>query len=239
MRSSSRLNQIQRPLLIALPCVLAAAWSCWPMLTANHSLALPPQVEELTVGSTQRLVVATSTYLLQTLGFPAVSEETVIIVGDARVVMSDDFFGVRMLLGFMAIAGASSVLIRRPVWERALIAASGLPIALVANVVRVTSTAIVMEGLGETVLSRLLIATSGWLMFPTAVVVLCGELWILSRLLIPPPDRGVVPVGSRRGLSRPIERRCSISERQESLSRAQQSHRFDDQNALHAPTACG
>ena len=194
--------------LSLLPCVGglcllfggALAWRrAWPGVAfLVFMLPLPYRLEVALAGPLQSLATSASTYLLQTCGYPAVSEGNVIIVRDVRVGVAEACSGLRMLVAFFAVSTAMAFAVRRPVWERGLIISSAVPIALACNVARVTGTAMAYQSLGSEVAHKLFHDLAGWLMMPLAVAMLLGELWILSRLLVAPPDRDVVPVGSRR-----------------------------------------
>ena len=117
---------------------------------------------------------------------------------------ADEAFQERMrqllLVAFFAVTTATACVIRRPVWERGLVVVSAVPIALACNVARVIGTAMVYQSVRSEVAQQVFHDVVGWRMLPLAVAVVLGELWVLSRLLIAPPERDVVPVGSRRAI---------------------------------------
>lgn len=195
--------------LSILPCVGGLclmtggtlAWRrAWPgVVFLVFMLPLPYRLEVAAAGPLQSVATSASTYLLQTCGYPAVAEGNVIIVRDVRVGVAEACSGLRMMVAFFAVSTAVAFVVRRPVWERGLVIASAVPIAIACNVLRVTGTAMAYQSLGSEVAHKLFHDLAGWLMMPLAVAMLLGELWLLSRLLITPPDRDVVPVGARRG----------------------------------------
>ena len=196
--------------LSLLPCVGglcllfggALAWRrAWPGVAfLVFMLPLPYRLEVALAGPLQSFATSASTYLLQTCGDPAVAEGNVIIVRDVRVGVAEAFSGLRMLVAFFAVTTATACVIRRPVWERGLVVVSAVPIALACNVARVIGTAMVYQSVRSEVAQQVFHDVVGWLMLPLAVAMVLGELWVLSRLLIAPPERDVVPVGSRRAI---------------------------------------
>jgi exosortase/archaeosortase family protein len=98
-----------------------------------------------------------------------------------------------MLVIFFAVTGFV-LLVRRPLWEKLFIAASA-PIALIVNVIRITSTGILYQvGSSETA-HAVFHDLAGWLMMPMALGLLAVELWLLKNLLLDPePEGGPAPV---------------------------------------------
>ena len=58
------------------------------------------------------------------------------------------------------------MLIRKPLWEKLLIAGSAIPIALASNVLRITSPACFFDAFGNHFGGEFFHDLSGWLMMP-------------------------------------------------------------------------
>ena len=171
----------------------------WPGLAfLIFLLPLPYRLEVALAEPLRSVATSASTYLLQTLGFPAVAEGNVIVVGDVRLGVAEACSGLRMLVAFFATSAAVAGFVQRPAWERSLIVLSAVPIAVICNVARVTVTAALYETIGAEWAHRVFHDLAGWLMMPLALGLLGIERWMLSRLLIAPPERDVVPVGNGR-----------------------------------------
>lgn len=200
MRLATNINAITDVTATPLPLRVKLVWArFWPVVAfLMVLLPMPTRFEVALAGPLQAVGTSGSTYLLQTLGYPAVAEGYVIVVQDTRFAVAETFSGLRMLVPFVAISSAVTLCVSRPVWERCLIVASGLPVAIICNVARVTGMVLFAQSVRSEVAHKWFHNVSGWLMLPLAVGLLFGELWILSRLLIAPPERDVVPVGSRR-----------------------------------------
>jgi exosortase len=134
------------PILAGL-CLLTGgrallAWS-WPALAfLVFMLPLPYQVEGLLAQPLRRLATVASTYLLELLGFRALSQGNVILIGDAPpLAVAGACSGLGMLLTFFALATAVALVIRRGPLDRVVIVVSAVPIALAANILRITVTA--------------------------------------------------------------------------------------------------
>jgi len=73
---------------------------------------------------------------------------------------------------------------RRSLLEKAIIVLSAAPIALIANVVRITATALLHEMARHELATSIYHDLAAWFMMPLAVVLLWMELAILKRVFV-------------------------------------------------------
>jgi exosortase len=147
----------------------------------------------------QRIATLASTYALQTMGLPAVAEGNVILIDEARIGVVEACNGLGMLFMFFAFATAATFVIRRPAADKAVILLSAIPIALAANVARITLTGLLHVTAGGEVADVVYHDLAGWLMMPLALATLWAESGLLSRLLIEPAPAGALPMGAIYG----------------------------------------
>ena len=88
---------------------------------------------------------------------------------------------------------AAAILVRRPIWERCLIALSAVPIGLIVNVMRITATAVVHEKVGPDLADKVFHDVAGWAMPLVAISLLAVEMRFLSKLLVPAERRAAMP----------------------------------------------
>src|SRR5262249_35863931 len=89
-----------------------------------------------------------STYLLQTLGFAAIAEGNIIRMEQTSAEVAQACSGLGMLMTFFALAAAVSMMTRRSVVQKGVVVLIAIPIAMVANVLRVAGAAILAETVG-------------------------------------------------------------------------------------------
>jgi exosortase len=181
-----------------------AAWRwAWPAVAfLLFMIPLPYTLAVTMTGPLQRIATVASTFTMQTLGMPALSEGNVILVNDAQINIVEACSGLRMLVIFFALSTAVALVIQRPLWEKLVMVASALPIALVANVIRITATGILHETLGSEAARSFSHDLAGWLMMPIALALLGIEFKLLQHLLIEvPQDSG--PIRLDLGVQRP------------------------------------
>jgi exosortase len=180
-------------------CVLLGGWPAlrwtWPAIAfLVFMLPLPFVVEGAMAQPLQRLATFASTYALQTIGFPAVAEGNVVIINDSRIGVVEACNGLGMLVIFFALSTALAFVIKRPLWEKVLVVASAVPVALLANVVRITTTAVLSETVSQEFGQAVFHDWGGWLMMPLALSLLWLELWLLDWLLHTPAS-AAAPLG--------------------------------------------
>jgi exosortase len=166
-----------------------AAWRwAWPaVLFLGFMIPLPYFAAVAMSGPLQRLATVTSTYVMQTFGLPALAEGNVIMLNEHRIGIVEACSGLRMLVVFFALSTAVVLGSKRHWIDRCLILASAIPIALISNIIRVTTTGL-MYNLGYSELaSHFFHDVAGYLMMPIGLGLLWVELAVLSRLFVDMP----------------------------------------------------
>jgi exosortase len=193
---------------------LAAGWSGvrWAAPAIGFlvfMIPLPYRYEVAMQQPLRRVSTVASAYLLQTMGLPAMAEGNVILLRDVELGIVDACSGLKMLMVFFALATAVAFLIHRPVGDKILVVLSAAPIAILANVARITITGVMHETAGAKWADLVFHDLAGWLMMPMALALLWGELALSSLLVIetavappPPPLLPVAPVPTS-GRARP------------------------------------
>jgi exosortase len=179
-------------LLVGGRPVLEWAWPAIAFLA--FMIPLPWRVENALGPPLQFIATAVSTYLLQFLGFMAFAEGYVIHLNDARIGVVEACSGLSMLITFVALSTGTALVVKRPLLDRVVLVASSIPVALLANVARITLTGVLHECVGGQVASRFYHDLAGWLMIPFAVALYWCEIWVLSRLLIETKDEASFPL---------------------------------------------
>jgi len=172
--------------------LLAGSWAGlrWALPAVGFLIfmvPLPHTVSLAMSGPMQLLATVSSTFVLQVLGRPALAEGNVILLNDIELGIVEACSGLRMLVVFFALSTAVALLVRKPVWEKLLIAGSAVPIALVSNILRIVITGLCYEGFGDHFGGQLFHDIAGWLMMPLGLAFLGIEMWILRTLLIERP----------------------------------------------------
>jgi len=175
-------------LLVCLAGVAATAggrraliWAGPSILFLAFMMPLPYRFQTMLGGTLQRIATATSAYVLQTLGVPAVTEGNVILLTNTRLGVVEACNGLSMLYTFFALATAVAILSQRSLPEKVAVFFSAIPISILANVVRITVTGLLCEASQDQLAQTVFHDLAGWLMMPLALGMLMVELFVLGR----------------------------------------------------------
>jgi exosortase len=147
-------------------------------------IPLPYSLESALRAPLQRVGTLASTYLMQTIGLPAISTGNIVVVNEFKIGVVEACSGLRMLMVFFALSTAVAFLIQRPNWERIVVIFSSIPIALISNIARITVTGILYVTVSSEWADYVFHDLAGWLMMPFALFLLWIELKFLSLLWI-------------------------------------------------------
>ena len=111
-----------------------------------------------------------STFTLQTLGFMAFSEGNVIQLNEARIGVVEACSGLSMLITFIALSTGMAMVVKRPLIDKIVLVLSSIPVALVANIARITLDRHPARDGGGKVADHFYHDLAGWVMIPLALV---------------------------------------------------------------------
>jgi exosortase len=108
---------------------------------------LPVALYSMIANPLQLLVSQVATSMLNLIGIPSLCEGNMItLAGGNQLFVAEACSGMRQLTGFLALTTAWAYHTDRPIASRALLVGSSIPIAMTANVVRVTLTGVITYG---------------------------------------------------------------------------------------------
>jgi exosortase len=156
-------------------------------------LPLPDLIQYYVGLHLQRYATASAVFCLEAIGYEIIREGNVITIGDATVAVAEACNGLRMITAFLVISGLVVLLVKRAWWEKLIILASSLPIALMCNTVRLTVTAIFFTVLEGEHWEQVFHDFGGYAMMPLALAAIVAELWLLAKLTrLPIEDQAVI-----------------------------------------------
>jgi exosortase len=171
----------------------ALRWGLPAIAFLIFMLPLPFVMETALAHPLQRLATISCTYLLQTLGYPALGEGNIIYIDDVKLGVVGACSGLGMLMTFFALSTAVAMVVQRPFADKLLIVVSAIPIAVIANVVRITATGLIHCEWGREA-GNILHDWAGWLMMPLALGLLWVELRFLDSLLLETSAPAPLPI---------------------------------------------
>jgi exosortase len=140
----------------------------------------------------QRGATSSAVFCLETLGYNVVQEGNVIHIGNASVAVAEACNGLRMVTAFFVISGLVVLLVKRTWWEKLIVFASSLPVALLCNTTRLAITAIAFTVVSGEYWEKVFHDFGGYAMMPLALATVVAELWILAKLTMPPTQKEAI-----------------------------------------------
>lgn len=187
-----------------VPCVAGLVWLlggwaawCWAwpaILYLVFMVPLPYRLSTALSAPLQSLATTVSTFIMQAIGLPALSEGNVINLNEARLNVIEACSGLRMLVVFVALSTAMALLARRPLLDKLILLVSAIPIAVISNILRITATGILHETTSSETANVFFHDLGGWLMMPLGLLFLAVEVKLLSHLFVDPPPQPQQPV---------------------------------------------
>ena len=146
---------------------------------------LPVALYSMIANPLQHQVSQLATSMLNLVGIPALCDGNMITLpGDNQLFVAEACSGMRQLTGFLALTTAWAYLTARPAWNRALLVLSSIPIAMTANVVRVTLTGAITYLLDPSYASGAFHTVEGLAMMGLGLMMLATFSWTLDQLAL-------------------------------------------------------
>ena len=157
----------------------------WPaVLFLGFMIPLPYSLAIALSGPLQHVATVISTFIMQVCGLPALAEGNVILLNENQINIAEACSGLSMLMVFVAMSAGMAIVVKRPLLDRLIIFGSAIPIAILTNVIRVTTTGILYETVNGETAHTFFHDVAGLMMPAVALGILAVEMAILRRLFI-------------------------------------------------------
>ena len=164
----------------------------------------PMALERVILGELGRWATILSTFAMQTLGMDVYRVGNTIMLEAKPLNVVDACSGLRMATILCAMTVAVVLITSRPWWERVVLLASAIPLAIAANVVRIVMTGLCYHFMPDSEVGpKVFHDLAGFIMMPIGLVLLFFECAILQNLFIDVESKKHVQFG-RRG-PRPLQ----------------------------------
>lgn len=176
----------------------------WILMFLLLMVPLPGRVHNLISLPMQRLATVGSAFLLEAFMQVTRQGNTMVLNGSTPVGVAEACSGLRMLTAFIIVAAFIAYMIKRPRWQKAVLLASSIPVAIACNIIRIVATAAVMLLVSAEAADTFFHDFAGVVMMPAAVLLMFGELWLMDRITIDETETQTIHA-SRRS-SRVVEK---------------------------------
>jgi exosortase len=127
----------------------------------------------------QLFVSIVSAELIQLTGVAVYREGNILYVSTGPLAVEEACSGMRSIMALLALSSLFAYIMYRSRFKQWILVASALPIAVITNIIRVTTTGIMAHYWGKEFAEGILHESFGWLVF----VIAFGLLFLLSKLL--------------------------------------------------------
>jgi len=185
----------------------ALRWS-WPAIVFLFFMVPLPGFLAGRLGAPlQHVATLSSTYVLQTLGVPAIASGNVIHLSHGKIGVVDACNGLGMLVMFGAVTVAAVFSLKLAIWQNVCLLVSSVGIAITANIFRISATGVAQEFIGAEFADKIFHDFAGLLMMPLAMLMLGFEVLLLPKLFPKAPERPLVVTRQTGRALNPIQAR--------------------------------
>jgi exosortase len=164
---------------------LRAMFRNWfPLLYLAFVVPPPGWVVDSITAPLKEFVSLAATNVLQLLGVPVFREGVTLLVDQYQLLVEDACSGMNSLIGLTAISLFYIYLLRRASWRYALLlVALVIPIAIMANILRIMVLVLLTYFFGDAVAQGFLHSLAGLFLFATALGIVFAVDHLLSAIL--------------------------------------------------------
>ncbi|HUW55780.1 MAG TPA: exosortase/archaeosortase family protein [Planctomycetota bacterium] len=156
-----------------------------PALYLIFMVPLPQQIHSRLANPLQHFASMVSAGILDgILGITTIREGNLIRLAGHTLQVAEACSGMRSIMGLSALGVAFAYFWERPLWERVFLIVSTIPIAIVANICRVTGTGLTYDLGYEKFAQGFYHEFTGWFVFIFAMGLFLLEAYVLSHLFV-------------------------------------------------------
>lgn len=124
-------------------------------------------------------------YSVRSLDIPILREGNVLILANAKLEVAEACSGIRSLVSLFTLGIVFGYFVDHRIWVRTFIALSAIPVAILANGLRVASAGVAAHNYGTAGVEGLFHEFSGWVVFVVAFLMMFALQRVLQRLTPP------------------------------------------------------
>lgn len=154
----------------------------FPLLYLFFMVPVPDTILGLVALPLQLFATKVSTFIIQLFSIPAYREGNMLYFAQTHLEIAEACSGIRSIMSFGMLSVIFAYMMDKIWWKRIVLVLSTIPLALFANIVRVTGTGILAHFYGSKVALGFLHEFSGLAVFAFGFVLLLGEYLLLNKV---------------------------------------------------------
>ena len=154
----------------------------FPIMFLTFAIPLPYFVDANLSLSLQLISSQLGVFFIRLFGIPVYLDGNLIDLGNYKLQVVDACSGLRYLFPLFSLSFLAAYLFNAPVWQRALILLSSIPITVAMNGFRIGIVGLTMDRWGPRMADGALHFFEGWIIFVASAVLLALEAYLLARV---------------------------------------------------------
>jgi exosortase len=178
--------------MMMVSSLLGLLWCClgtqmvrslaFPLAFLVFMVPVPDSVLGMVSYPLQLMASKISVDLITLCSIPVYREGNMLFFLQTRLEVAEACSGIRSIMSLTMLSVIFAYLLQSGRWQKIVLVISALPIALLANIVRVTGTGILAHFFGDQVAQGFLHDFSGMAVFASGMVILYLEFQLLNRI---------------------------------------------------------
>jgi exosortase len=154
----------------------------FPLFYLFFMIPVPVSIYGIVAFPLQLFATKVSELLMHVVSIPVYREGNMLYFAQTQLEVAEACSGLRSMTAFIMLSFLFAYMMKTRYWPRLTIILSAIPLALFANILRVTGTGILAHFYGSKVARGFLHEFSGLAVFAFGFVLLLGEYLLLNRL---------------------------------------------------------
>lgn len=153
----------------------------FPLLYLFFMVPVPISIYSLTAMPLQLFATDIARFIIQTLNIPVLQEGNMLYFAQTQLEVAEACSGLRSMTAFVMLGVLFAYLMDKGPWRQIILVLSAIPLAIFANVIRVTGTGILAHFYGKEAARGFLHEFSGMAVFVFGFILLFLEYKFLSK----------------------------------------------------------
>ena len=153
-----------------------------PILFLLFAIPMPYFLDSIMSWRLQLISSELGVFFIRVFGIPVFLEGNVIDLGSYKLQVVDACSGLRYLYPLTSLGFLIAYLFKAPLWQRTIVFLSTIPITILMNSFRIGMVGVLVEYWGGGMADGLLHYFEGWVIFMACAAILCGEVWLFTKI---------------------------------------------------------
>src|SRR5262245_13403687 len=152
-----------------------------PIVFLIFAIPMPYFIDAMLTWRLQLISSELGTFFIRLIGIPVYLEGNVIDLGVYKLQVVEACSGLRYMYPLLSLSFLAAYLFQAPLWQRAIVFLSAVPITIVMNSLRIGLVGVLVNSFGPQDADGFLHMFEGWIIFIACAGVLTMEMALLAR----------------------------------------------------------